>query len=152
MRVRTAAPLALAALVAMGTMAPADAAPKKKKPLTKTYELTMAPFPDASEASGCESAGRADGRFLDIEEIKVTGAGLLTVKVTKFTGDWDMSVYNAAGSVVSEGSGTSTPNTSTAEQVESLKYKSKKAQTLYLRVCNFLGSPTATVTYTYTYN
>ena len=152
MRVRTAAPLALAALVAMGTMAPADAAPKKKKPISKTYELTMAPMPDASEASGCESAVRADGRFLDVEEIKVTGAGLLSVKITKFTGDWDMSVYNSAGSAVSEGSGTSTPNTSTAEMVETLKYKSKKAQTLYLRVCNFLGSPTATVTYTYTYN
>lgn len=151
MRVRTAAPLALAAVVAMGTMAPADAAPKKK-PITKTYELTMAPFPDASEASGCESAARADGRFMDVEEIKVSGAGVLSVKITKFSGDWDMSVYNAAGSAVAEGSGTQTPNTSTAEMTETLKYKSKKAQTLFLRVCNFLGTPTATVSYRYDYN
>lgn len=151
MRVRTAAPMALAAVVAIGSLAaPADAA--KKKPISKTYDVTMAPLPDAQEATGCESAARADGRFMDVEEIKVAGAGVLTVKITKFQGDWDMAVYNSAGANVAEGAGTATPNTSTDQMTETLKYKSKKAQTLSLRVCNFLGTPTATVSYTYVYN
>lgn len=151
MRVRSVAPLAIVAIVATGSLVPAHAAPKKK-PLKKTYNVTLAPLPDASEATACSSAARQDGVNMDVETIKVTGAGVLTVKVTKFQSDWDMSVYNSSGSMLTEGSGTSTPNTSTGEQTETLKYKSKKAQTLLLRVCNFIGSPTATVSYTYVYN
>lgn len=153
MRVRSAAPLALAALVAVASLAPADAAPrKKKKNLTKTYNLTMTPFPEMSETLACSSPVREAAKQFHIEPIKVTGPGMLTVKVTKFTGDWDMAVWNSSGASVSEGSGTSTPNTSTDEMTETLKYKSKKAQTLSLRVCNFLGSQSATVTYTYVYS
>ena len=151
MRVRSAALLALAATVAAGSFMPANAA-KKKKPLKKTYDLQLAPMPDASETVACSGAARQDGVNTDIEPIKVTGPGVLTVKVTEFSGDWDMNITNTAGSIVSEGSGTVTPNTSVDPMTETLKYKSKKAQTLNLVVCNFLGTPTATVTYTYVYN
>ena len=151
MRVRSVAPLAIVAIVATGSLVPADAA-TKKKPIKKTYTLTLASMPDASEETACSGAARLDGVNMDVETIKVTGPGVLTVKVTKFVSDWDMSLYNTAGSMLTEGAGTSTPNTSTAEQTESLKYKSKKAQTFNLRVCNFIGSPTATVSYTYVYS
>lgn len=150
MRVRSAALLALAATVAAGSFVPASAA--KKKPLKKSYDLQLLPYPDASEATGCEGPGRTEGVNMDTEPIKVTGPGVLTVKVTEFTGDWDMAVLNAAGASVAEGAGTSTPNTSVDPMTETLKYKSKKAQTLNLRVCNFLGGATAKVTYTYVYN
>ena len=154
MRVRSAAPLALAAIVAIASLAPAEAAAKKKKkPLKGTYTVTMAPFPDASEEQACSSAVRGTGgQFVHVTPIKVTGPGVLTVKMTKFTGDWDMAAWNSAGASVSEGSGTSTPNTSTDEMTETLKYKSKKAQTLNIRVCNFLGSQAANVAYTYVYS
>jgi type 1 fimbria pilin len=149
MRVRTAAPIALAVLVAVG---PAAHAAPKKKPITKTYDLTLAPAPDASTSSSCSSAALQEGGNMDTETIKVTGAGKLSVKITGFTGDWDMAVLSSSGSMLTEGAGTSTPNTDTNPGEETLKYKSKKAQTLALRVCNFLGTPQATVTYTYTYN
>jgi hypothetical protein len=152
MRVRSAAPLALAAIVAIASIGTAEAAPKKKKDLKKTYTVTMTPFPDLTEEEGCSGAARSAAMQVDIKPIKVTGPGTLSVKVTKFTGDWDMALWNAAGASVSEGSGTITPNTSTDEQTETLKYKSKKAQTLNLRVCNFLGSQSATVSYTYVYS
>lgn len=152
MRVRSAAPLALAAIVAAGSLAPAAAAPKKK-PLKKTYALTLAPSPDASESTACSGETRTADVNTDFEDIKVTGPGLLSVKVTGFSGDWDMSVWNKAGAQLTEGGGTTTPETFTnTAPTETLKYKSKKAQTLTLRVCNFLGSPNASVSYTYTYN
>jgi hypothetical protein len=152
MRVRSAAPLALAAIVAAGSLAPAAAAPKKK-PLKKTYSVQLAPSPDASESTACSGDTRTADVNTDFETIKVTGPGLLSVKVTGFTGDWDVSVYNTAGAMLTEGGGTTTPETATnTAPVETLKYKSKKAQSLILRVCNFLGSPNATVNYTYTYN
>ena len=149
MRVRSAALIALAASVAAGSFVPANAA--KKKPLKKTYSLQLAPMPDASETVACSGAARMDANT-DLETIKVTGPGVLTVKVTEFSGDWDMAVLNSAGAVVSEGGGTVTPNTSVDPMTETLKYKSKKAQTLTLKICNFLGTPTATVNYTYVYN
>lgn len=154
MRVRSAAPLALAVIVAVGALAPAQAAPKRKakpKPITKTYSLQLAPLPDATEAVGCDGAGRTEGVNMDTETIKVAGPGVLTVKVTGFNGDWDAAVLNSAGSFVAAASGTSTPNTSTTPGEDVLKYKSKKAQTLNLRVCNFAGTPAATVNYTYIY-
>lgn len=151
MRVRSAALLALTATIAAGSLAPASAA-TKKKPLKKSYDLELAPYPDATEATGCEGAGRTEDVNMDNETIKVTGPGVLTVKVTEFVSDWDMVVMNASGATVAAGAGTSTPNASADPQTETLKYKSKKAQTLTLRVCNFLGGPTAKVTYTYVYN
>ncbi len=152
MRVRSAAPLALAAIVAIGSLALAEAAKKKKKPpIKKTYSLQLAPLADATETVGCDSAARTEAVNMDTETIKVTGAGVLTVKVSGFNGDWDASLLNSSGAFVASAAGTSTPNTSTTPGEDVLKYKSKKAQTLNLRVCNFLGTPTASVTYTYVY-
>ncbi|HWL37605.1 MAG TPA: hypothetical protein VNQ77_15575 [Frankiaceae bacterium] len=153
MRVRSAAPLALAAIVAAGSLAPAVAAPKKK-PIKKTYSLTLAPSPDASESTACSGETRTAAlNNTNFHDIKVTGPGLLSVKVTGFSGDWDMSVWNKAGAQLTEGGGTTTPETFTnTAPTETLKYKSKKAQTLTLRVCNFAGTPNATVSYTYTYS
>lgn len=152
MRVRSAAPLAIAAIVAAGSLAPATAAPKKK-PIKKTYTLQLAPSPDATEATACSGDTRTADVNTNFHTIKVTGPGLLTAKVTGFSGDWDMSVYNTAGAMLTEGAGTTTPETFTnTAPVETMKYKSKKAQTLILRVCNFLGTPNATVSYTYVYS
>jgi hypothetical protein len=150
MRVRSAAPLAIAAIVAAGSLSPAHAAPKKK-PIKKTYSLTLAPLPDATEVSGCDSKGRTEDVNMDTQTLKVTGPGTLALTVSGFSGDWDASILNSSGANVSQAAGTSTPNTSTAPGEDTLKYKSKKAQTLTIQVCNFAGSPAATVTYTYTY-
>jgi len=153
MRVRTLAPLAVAALVA-SAYAPAHAAPpKKKKPITKTYTLRLLPTQDATEATACSGDLRTADVNTDFETIKVTGPGILTAEINGFVGDWDMSVWSSSGSMLSEGGGTTTPETlqNTAPK-ETMKYKSKKAQTLTLRVCNFNGTLDATVKYTYTYS
>jgi len=153
MRLRTVAPLAVAAIVVAGLHAPAEAKAKKKKPITKEYDLTLQPFPDMTEDTACSSELRTVGTDLDIKTIKVTGPGKLKVTITGFTGDWDTSVYGAAGAL-SEGGPTTTPDnfsTPAGEITEELTYKSKKAQTLSLRVCNFAGTQQAHVKYVYTY-
>jgi hypothetical protein len=145
MRVRTAAPVALAVLVAVGPAA--HAAPKKPKPISKTFSVTAAPNPNPPMGPSC--AGMTEGVNGHAETIKVTGAGTLSAKVSGFVGDWDLGVYVNGGNVAM-GSGNDSGNTDTAPE-EVLKMKVKKAGTFELRVCNFAGSPQATGTFTFTY-
>jgi hypothetical protein len=151
MRVRRAAPLALVALTVLGATHAEAAKPKKKpKPITKSYSVTALPHPYPPSGPSCSDS--AEGVSEHREEIKVTGPGKLVVTVTGFTGDWDSGLYDKNGNNLQMGQGSDTPNTSTDPAEEVLKYPSKKAQTLYLDVCNFIGSPTAQVKYVYTYN
>lgn len=147
MRVRTAAPLAVA-VVLTGAAVEANAAPPK--PITKTYQVQGVPHPVPPTGPSCSSspAGVSEVR----ETIKVSGPGKLVVEVTKFTGDWDIGLYGGSGeTMLAQGGGADAGNTDTAPK-ETLTYKSKKAQTLFLDVCNFAGTPTAEVKYTYTYS
>jgi hypothetical protein len=149
MRARTAAVVGLAALVAAG--APAHAATKKKpKPISKTYPVQLLPYPDPVEEVSCETA---PAQAVHRTRLKVSGAGKLVVEVSGFEGDWDVAVLSSSGAFLTEGSGTAIdePASMTAG-LERLTYKSKKAQTLLIDVCNFLGTPNANVKYTYTFS
>lgn len=149
MRIRTAAPLAVAALVAVG--AAGHAAPKPK-PITGSFKATLAPMPAALAA--CASPAQAEGVNKKSVPIKVAGPGTLSVKMSGFYGDWDMVLLSSTGSVLATGAGTNvdgTNSTPVAPVDETMKYKSKKAQTLTLVVCNFSGSHESTTTYTYVY-
>src|SRR5687767_3727734 len=108
MMVRRVAAVASLALLAAGAYAPATAAPKpKKKPISKTYELTLAPL--FTENAAC-SDENLEGISLHTETIKPTGPGLLSVKVTGFQGDWDIAIKDANNEEIAAGSGSSTPN------------------------------------------
>lgn len=149
MRIRTAAPLAVVALVAAS--AAGQAAPKPK-PITGSFKSTLAPMPVSLEA--CASPAQVEGVNKMSVPIKVAGPGTLSVKMNGFYGDWDMVLLGSTGSVLAEGAGTNvdgTNSTPVAPVDETLKYKSKKAQTLTLVVCNFSGSPQSSTTYTYVY-
>jgi hypothetical protein len=149
MRIRTAAPLAIAALLAVSA---SGHAASKPKPITGTFKSTLAPMPATLES--CLSPAQVEGVNKHSVPIKVAGPGTLAVKVTGFYGDWDTILTSSTGAVLAEGGGTNvdgTNSTPVAPVSETLKYKSKKAQTLTLVVCNFSGSPEATTTYTYTY-
>lgn len=148
MRVRSVVTVAVVATVAVGSLVPAQAA-AKKKPIVKNYTVSnMLPYPSPPTGPSCSEApeGVSEHRL----PLKVTGPGKLQVTVNGFTGDWDIGVYNAAGSNLAMGGGADSPNTETAPQ-ETLTYKSKKAQTLFVDVCNFLGSTEAKVKLVYTY-
>ncbi|MCA1824229.1 MAG: hypothetical protein ABR520_11880 [Mycobacteriales bacterium] len=152
MTARQVASTAIAALLVTSAFAPAYAKPKPKpkpKPITKTYTATE-PVPYPAATTICD--GAPEGVSLNREPFKVPAAGLFYAEMTGFEGDWDMRVVDSSGEVITEGSGTSTPNTNVpGSNKDSLEFKVKKAGDIVLEVCNFAGTPTATVTYTFTY-
>lgn len=156
MKVRNAAPLALSLVVAAGALAPAVAAPKPK-PITEEYDVEGLPVPlpiTGSEGFGDNSCAdpRLEGISTTTKTIKPKGAGTLTVDVTKFSGDWDITVLDDKGKVLGVGAGTATPTAlAQSNPAEKLVLKTKKATTLNIAVCNFGGSPTAHVKFSFVY-
>jgi hypothetical protein len=151
MNCRQALPVALTLVVAAGALAPAVAAPKPK-PITESYSVEGAPVPlPLTDGNSCTDSA-LEGVSITTKTIKTVGAGTLQVDVTKFSGDWDITVLDDKGNVLGVGAGTSTP-TALAETgvAEKLVLKTKKAMILNIAVCNFLGSPSAAAKYTFTY-
>ena len=156
MKVRKALPVALSVALAAGAFAPAFAAPKPK-PITAEYDVEGIPFPmpvtgnEGFGANSCEDS-RLEGISTTTKAIKTTGAGTLTVDVTKFSGDWDITVMDDKGKVLGVGAGTATPTALAESNVaEKLVLKTKKGMALKIAVCNFGGSPTAHVKYVFAY-
>lgn len=150
MRTRPLVGLALVALCASGAV-PAHAGPKPKpKPITKTYSVN-APVPFVLPPSGPACSQSTAPLSEHRETFKAPAAGTLQVVVTEFTGDWDIGLFTTGDKFLQQGDGTSTPSTNTGGEKETIKYKIKKAMTIYIDVCNFLGGPTAKVTYTFTF-
>jgi hypothetical protein len=151
MNSRQALPVALTLVVAAGALAPAVAGPKPK-PITESYSVQGAPVPlPLTEGNSCTDPD-LEGVSITTKTIKTVGAGTLQVDVTKFSGDWDITVLDDKGNVLGVGSGTATPTALTETGVaEELVLKTKKAMILNIAVCNFLGSLTAEAKYTFTY-
>ncbi|MBK5308198.1 MAG: hypothetical protein JJD92_16045 [Frankiaceae bacterium] len=148
MTIRRVASVAALGLLVAGAYSPATAAPKpKKKPITKTYDLNLVPL--WIEPSAACANPEFEGVSVDTQSIKPTGPGILSVKVTGFTGDWDVSVKDAEGTEIVKGSGNDTPNPGPGEETVEVKFK--KAEPLQIAICNFAGTPKATASYTYTY-
>ena len=165
MKVRTAVPVALSALVAAGALAPAVAAPAKPKPITATYEVSGMPVPAplVTGVDGDNSCANPDleGVSTTTKTITTKGPGTLVVGLTGFAGDWDITVTDADDEVIAVGAGTTTGGevpvvgggngSLGADNVEKAEVKLKKAATLNISVCNYAGGPSATAKYTFTY-
>jgi hypothetical protein len=143
---RTAA-LVVGALAVSTVAAPhALAAPKKPKPITKTYTAT-APTPDpTNNVPGAYSvcAQNVPGSF-DTQTFKVPAAGLLHIELTDYQVDWDLLLMDSDKSELA-GSGSGGVN-----GPEVIDVKFKKPQTVSIVACNFSGGPTGKVSYTFTY-
>src|SRR4051795_9038917 len=101
--------LSATVLVLAVASVPAHAATKPKpKPVTKTYSMQLAPVPDPPQGTSCVDT-KLEGLSMHTESLNVKGAGLLSVQVTGFTGDWDISLVDGSdNTVIDVGSGTST--------------------------------------------
>jgi hypothetical protein len=146
---RTAA-LVVAGLTVAAVAAPPAMAAPKKKPITKTYEVT-APAPDptnygqpagASDYSVC--AMNVPSSF-DRQEFQVPAAGTLAVEVTGFQGDWDLLLIDSDESELATGGSSDLGGSETTE------VRFKKKQKVSIVACNWAGTPTATVKYTFTF-
>jgi hypothetical protein len=146
MQVRRVATVATLGLLVAGAYAPAMAAPKKK-PITKSYALELVPL-WADPSAACANA-EFEGISVDTQKITPTGPGFLTVKVTGYQGDWDISVKDATGTEIAKGSGNDTPNPGPGTETFEMKFK--KAEPLQIAICNFAGTPQAQASFAYTY-
>jgi hypothetical protein len=157
MTVRKALPVALSLVVAAGALAPALAAPAKPKPISEEYAVEGAPVPvplagiDGVDGTNSCTDPALEGVSTTTKTIKTKGAGSLVVDVTDFDGDWDITITDDKGNVLGVGSGTATPTALATPADEKAVIKTKKAMTLNIAVCNFLGSPTANAKYVFTY-
>ena len=142
---RTAA-LVVASLAVAAVAAPPATAKPKKKPITKTYTAT-APAPDPSNYAGqgySVCAMNVPSSF-DRQEFQVPAAGTLAVEVSGYQGDWDLLLIDADDSELATGGSSDLGVPEVAE------VRFKKAQKVSIVACNWAGTPTATVKYTFTY-
>ena len=158
MKVRHALPVALTAVVAAGALAPALAAPPKPKPIVEEWSMQHAPVPlplagiDGVDGTNSCTNPAFEGISTTTKTIKTKGAGTLEVTLKDFDGDWDITVMDDKGKVLAVGAGTSTPTALTASgATEKAVVKTKKAMTLVIGSCNFLGGPTANGKIVFTY-
>lgn len=149
MQVRRFAAVATLAVLAGGAYAPATAAPKTK-PISMEYDVQGVPNPQPLPSGSSCLDDQYEGISRTTKTIKPTGKGVLTVDLTGFAGDWDITVMDAAGEELGIGDGTSTGGgaPSTAGH-DTLSMKFKKAEPLQVAVCNFAGSPQAHVKLSY---
>lgn len=159
MKVRKALPVALSLVVAGGALAPALAAPAKPKPIVVAWSMEHAPIPlplvgvDGVDGTNSCADPAFEGISTTFQTIKTTGAGTLEVNLTGFAGDWDITVMDAKGKVLGIGAGTITgdPSSLGTDNKEKAVIKTKKAMTLTIAACNFLGGPTADGKAVFTY-
>ena len=151
MNTRLAATVAVLTVCTLG-LAPAHAATKKKPVQRGTYAVTVNPNPAIEVtdnlSDGCDQTvpGGASGKVFT-----VTGKGTLHVVLQGAdpTGgalpvgpDWDLFILDSDGSVL-DSSGSPGAREETTD-------KFRKAQKITIQACNLLGTPNATVSWTFT--
>ncbi len=148
MRIRTALATSIAAVVAVGSLAPAVAAPKKPAPIKKTYTATAA-TPDPTPITG-QTGGNCSPQLPGAKHeapFSIPYAGTLKVDLDGFQGDWALAILDASGAKIADHDNDAGSDLDAPSQIV---IKLKKKTTVTIRACNFAGGPTATVTILYT--
>jgi hypothetical protein len=145
---------ALVAVLAVGVaVAPAHAATKKPKPITKSYTAS-APLPDPSNQAGLSThtCARNVPQSFDLKTFTAPALGKLKVELSGFTGDWDLLLLDSEDGELTN-SGSSDLGSPTTAATEAMSYKFKKAKKkVKIVACNFAGGSSAKVKYTFTYS
>lgn len=139
--------LIVASLVAMAVATPALAGKKKQKRKEKTYEVSALPYPITGEVqeNGCNNG--QEGVHKVSEPFKAPATGLLEIMMEGFDGDWDLHLLSADGTVLA----SSVAGQPLAPPGEEIVMALRKGTEVSIVACNWLGGPSATVTYVYTY-
>ncbi len=142
--------IAIAVVAALPVAADlATAAPPK--PITKTYTAT-APAPDPTNAAAAthQVCNMVVPQSFHIEKFKAPGPGALKIEIDGFIGDWDLLIQDSKGRDVAAATATDA-STPASPDPDSTAVKIKKADTYSIIACNWVGGPTATVKYTFTF-
>ena len=125
--------------VATGAVAPAMAAPK---PVKGSYSVSLLPDPTLNAMEGCEALNPA---AVDDHPFTIPSAGVFNVKLAAESlngqADWDMYLV-ADGEILA-----ASESPTTAEEINA-KFKGKKS--LSIQVCNLVGTPDGTISFTFT--
>lgn len=141
----------LAALVLAPLAGEAAAAPKKKpRPITRSYEAT-APAPDFTNLASDGVCKRNVPQSWHTHAFKAPAIGKLSVVVSDFVGDWDVIILDPKGTEIGKGD-LLEQGTPADPKTEPASAKIRKAGTYSIIACNWLGGPTAKVSYTFTYS
>jgi hypothetical protein len=143
-KIRRIVPLAAIGVLALGAVMPAQAAPKK---FAGSYSVTLLPdpTPNAFVLAGKENCFNVNPAAVDKHPLTVPRAGKLSIVLDSpdptGTGntDWDLFLVDKGGETIDSSHGGSSH-----EEVTS-KFKGKADVTII--VCNLVGQPNGTVTY-----
>ena len=143
---RTASWLLAAALLAV-VVPSADAA--KRKPMSGTYSVTLpVPYPlEGSSGNHCTEG--VDGATRAAKNFKFPAQGAFDATMRGFAGDWVMELYDSKGRLVATAA-----SLDLTSGTRTLKWKKKRAgsETMTLAVCNFGGTPQATVQWKFVFS
>ena len=158
-RRRHVAALTVVTLVVAGVSATGAAAkttkkaPPKLKTMKGSYQLTLVPDPTidakAQPQVGGGDCNATDPKSIDKHPLSLPGAGTLHIVLDspdptgKGKTDWDLALLDSHGSEID----SSTSPTSHEE----ITHTGLKKGSVSIEVCNLIGGPNATVTYSYTY-
>jgi hypothetical protein len=128
-------------LAAAAITSPALAAKKKKK--KGSFAAEGVPFPGPT--AGCNGAPDFSQT---LEPFKAPSNGILVVTMVEFDGDWDLFVNYDDGSMI--GSATESQLQGAPAQ-EEVVVGLRKGQEVLMGPCNWIGGPSATVNWEFTY-
>jgi hypothetical protein len=127
-------PVALIGVTAAGSLA----APKETK---GTFDAAASPDPTPAAGEVCQGI-TPSGRFE--VPLKIPVPGKIKVDLTGFQGDWDLTIEDKTGAVLSQSAGFVEATT------ETVAVKFKKKTEITIVACNFAGGPTAKGSYVFT--
>ncbi|MGH2757208.1 MAG: hypothetical protein ACRDI3_05410 [Actinomycetota bacterium] len=123
----------------IGALAASPAIAGKKKKGSFSAEN---PLPYPGQETGCDEGPEDLSRTT--EEVKVPFNGVLTVTMENFMGDWDLFVKDDDDNLLSSGTGSQLQGEAAEEEVT---VTVKKGMKLQIIPCNWLGGPSAEVTW-----
>ncbi|MFN2524805.1 MAG: hypothetical protein ABR505_00850 [Actinomycetota bacterium] len=129
----------VSALVVGIAVAIPTAAGRERKPLRGSFDAVAEPTASYYLSSNC-----LDTAHSTAEDVEVPQAGMLTVTMTEFTGDWDVWLNVGAKSFVAGAYSAQGP---LEDGKERFQHYINKPGTVTIVACNYTGGPTAHVDY-----
>lgn len=142
---------ALVAVAGLAAAVPADATTRKPAPKRGAYTLQLPPdpTPNATNTVGMDGCSGLSPASKDHHALAIPAKGTLKVVLDSPdpTGagvtDWDLYVMESDGEIYDASHG------GTSHEVTTSKFK--RAQKVYIDVCNLAGQPDAKVSWVFTY-
>ena len=134
---------ALLAVVVLAVPATAS----HKRPVSETYEVTAPVAYPVGGTSHCSEG--VEGLTKNTRPFTFPERGALTVELSGFLGDWVLELHDDKGRSLSEAAALTPTDTAPTRKLTFKKGKAK--QRVSIVVCNYGGSPNASVTYTFTH-